>query len=463
MHKWIVVITVVLLSCSFTCAAETAPPNILIFLADDVDWRDLGCYGNETIQTPVLDELATEGVLYWNAFLTTPQCSPSRISVLTGKYPHATGAEDLHMPLLAGDPIVPGMLKKVGYVSGHMNKKHYGKHADAQFDWYSKTFDKFPELLDKAGEQPWFCWVGFTDAHRPYAPGVIPVPHDPAKVDVPPYLVDTPETRADLALYYDEIARMDGDIGRMLAAVKARGQLENTLVIYFGDNGMPFPRAKGTLYDSGVGTPLIISWPGKMEAGGEYSGLVSVVDFAPTLLEIAGVPKVNWPNDFQGTSMVPRMLDLSKPGRTYAFSERNWHDCDEHLRSVRTKKYKLIRNAYLEKNHGTAADLGGSPSFQSLLQAQADATITDTQNMIFVKPRPLLELYDVVKDPWETQNLAETKRGRKVAQELDGVLQDWMDTTGDFEPQYRRRGDHTDRETGERTQQKIPPMTNLLP
>ena len=458
----LILLAVFLLPMTQVHSAER-PPNILVFLADDVDWRDVGVYGNTHIQTPVLDQLAAEGVLYWNAFLTTPQCSPTRVSVLSGMYPHATGAEDLHMHLPEGIPTVPGVLKQQGYVSGMLKKSHIGKHAQAQFDWYNKDLNKFPAFLDTTGDKPWFCWVGFTDAHRPYSPNAIPKPHDPAQVAVPPYLVDSPETREDLALYYDEIARMDTNIGMMLAEVEKRGQTDNTLVLYFGDNGRPFPRAKGSLYDSGVGTPLIIKWPGKMATGARYRELVSVVDFAPTFYDIAGIPQKAWPKTLQGRSMLPQMLDLSLPGREQVFSERNWHDNDEHLRSVRTKQYKLIRNAYLNRNHGTAADLGASPSFKALLQAQAAGTITPTQNMIFVKPRPQLELYDIQADPWETRNLAKSKEGQAIAKELDQVLQRWMDETGDFDPQFRRRGDHTDRETGERTQKEIPPMTNLLP
>lgn len=132
-------------------------PNIIIFVADDASWRDYGAYGNDAIKTPNIDMLAEGGLLFENAFLTTPQCSPSRISILTGLHPHATGAEDLHMPLPDNVTILPGYLSEKNYFNGHMLKRHYGPNAENQFDWYSpELFEDFPNFLDAAGESPFF-------------------------------------------------------------------------------------------------------------------------------------------------------------------------------------------------------------------------------------------------------------------------------------------------------------------
>ena len=224
---------------------QQAPPNVLIFVADDAGWSDFGVYGNEAITTPNVDRLAATGLRVEYAFLTTPQCSPSRISILSGKYPHATGAEDLHMPLPDGEVLLPTLLKEQGYFTGHMRKTHYGPNGERQFDWYSQAVDDFPRFLEATGDQPFFLWVGFRDPHRGCQDGAFDPPHDPTDVIVPPFLADTPETRADLALYYDEIARMDRDIGHFMDTLDARGLRENTLVIFLSDNGMPFPAAKG--------------------------------------------------------------------------------------------------------------------------------------------------------------------------------------------------------------------------
>jgi arylsulfatase A-like enzyme len=437
-----------------TQTASAEPPNILVFVADDVNWDDFGCYGNEAIRTPNIDSLAAGGLLCKNAFLTTPQCSPTRISVLTGKYAHTVRAEDLHTPLPAGQKMVPAYLCEAGYFTGHMRKTHYGPEGEKQFDWYSKDFE-FDRFLDEAGEKPFFLWVGFRDAHRPYEPGAVDPPHDPAKVKVPPYLVDDQATREDLALYYDEIARMDENIGRFLAELKTRNELENTLIVYFNDNGRPFPRAKGSLYDSGIKTALLFQWPAKLKAGSVHKGLSSLIDLAPTLLEAAGVPI---PEEMQGTSMLPRLLDPDLPGRDSVYSERNWHNCDEHMRSVRTLKYKLIRNAYTDLPHGTAADLSRSPSWRSLKDLKDAGKLAPEQSQIFQVPRPSHELYDVEADPWEFNNLAEDPDHAAVVKELESKLDQWTRETDDFPPTERRRHDDTDRFTGIKFMKSVPDL-----
>ena len=437
-----------------------APPNILIFIADDAGWDDFGAYGNEAIQTPSVDRLAESGLKVERAFLTIAQCSPSRISILTGRYPHATGAEDLHMPLPDSLRILPSALQEAGYFTGHMKKTHYGEHANAQFQWYSPDLsESFPDFLDEADGRPFFLWVGFSDPHRPY--GDAPAVHDAADVRVPPQLADTPETRGDLARYYDEIARMDGHIGRMLDTLEARGRRENTLVVFLSDNGMPFPRAKGTAYDAGIRTPLIFSWPAVIDSGAVYDdGLVSVVDLAPTLLELAGAEPLD---GMQGERVRTLLEEPSAyAGRERIFAERNWHDCDEHIRAVRTERYKLIRNeAYQALPLCTAADLASSPSWYSLLQLKEEDALTAEQARLFEAPRARVELYDLEEDPGEFHNLAGDPAHADVLRELVGALETWMEETGDFPPTVRLRDDHTDRVTGARFSDEMPPMYDL--
>ena len=434
---------------------EMEKPNILVLVADDAGWRDFGCYGNEAIRTPNLDRLAQSGMLAENAFLTTPQCSPSRISILSGKYPHATGAEDLHTPMPVDQIIVPAYLKKAGYFTGHLRKTHYGPNAEKQFEWYSENVDDFALFLKSCGDRPFFLWVGFTDPHRPYSSGAIAPPHDPAKVEVPPYLADTPETRADLALYYDEISRLDGDAGRIINALEQHGRRENTLIVFLSDNGAPFPRAKGTLYDAGVKTPVIFSWPAVMASGTRYKGLLSVIDLAPTFLELAGIKP---PADVQGKSLGGVLKNPALEGRTHVFSERNWHNCDEHIRSVRTLRYKLIRNAYTELPHGSPADITGSPSWQSLKRLQKQGALTLPQRLLFQVPRPVIELYDLENDPWELDNVAGAPENAGRVRELTEVLDRWIEETGDFPPTRRRRDDNTDRVSGVKFTAEIPPL-----
>jgi N-sulfoglucosamine sulfohydrolase len=440
-------------------AASTQTPNLLVFVADDLGWRDLGVYGNWAIRTPNLDQLARSGLRVIQAFGTSPQCSPSRISTLSGRYSHATRTEDLHMPLPEGVRLLPSYLQSRGYFTGMMAKTHIGPAGDRQFQWYSpKLAEALPEFLDSAGTRPFLLWVGFHDPHRPYQPETIPRPHDPARVSVPPHLVDDPETRTDLARYYDEISRMDGEIGRMLAELNRRHLAASTLVVFFSDNGAPFPREKGTLYDAGTRTPLILSWSPVIPPGAVYRrGLVSLIDLTPTLLELAGVAL---PEGMQGRSFRPLLTSPdSYPGRAHVFSERNWHDCDEHQRAVRTVRFKLIRtDAYTGLPLCTAADVGASPSFRALRDHARAGTLTPAQRRLFEVPRARLELYDLRRDPWELRNLAGDPAYAGQIRELAIVLQEWMEHTDDFPAAYRIRDDHTDRISGVQFDTRIPPL-----
>jgi N-sulfoglucosamine sulfohydrolase len=446
-------------------STEAPRPNIVVLLADDLGWRDTEPYGNTAVHTPNISRLAHQGVLVRYAFGTSPQCSPSRISMLTGRYSHATRTEDLHTPLPDGVRILPALLQQAGYFPGDMAKTHYGANGERQFQWYSpETSRALPAFLDSAGTRPFFLWVGFHEPHRPYDTAGVTAAgaggHSPARVALTPYLADTPDTRADVARYYDAIGRMDRKIGDMMAELGRRKLLNRTLVVFLSDNGAPFPREKGTLYDSGTRTPLVLVWPPVVRAGAVWDrGLVSTVDLAPTLLELAGVRP---PAEMQGRSLRPL---LSAPGSfagdEQVFSERNWHDCDEHQRAVRTRRYKLIRtDAYTELPLCTAADIGASASFLALRARARAGSLTPAQRRLFEAPRARLELYDLETDPWELRNLADDPRQAARVRHLAGVLQAWMEQTDDFPAAYRVRDDNTDRITGVPFTTRIPPLRN---
>jgi len=429
-------------------AQET--PNILVFIADDAGWKDFGCYGNASIKTPNIDRLAREGLKMNQAFLTSPQCSPSRTSLLTGQFPHTIRTEDLHTPLADKYSIVPSYLKLNNYYTGLIRKAHLGPHAIKDFDFFKPASDKsqekeFKQFLDEAGDRPFFMWYAFIDPHRDYAEGAIKQPHNPDEVIVPPYLADTPETRKDIAFYYDEIARMDQNIGKALKELEKRKQLDNTLIVFLTDNGSPFTRAKGTLYDAGIKTPLIFRWPEKIEVSKESEHLVSVINLAPTFLDVAGITV---PESMFGRSMKPLLLGEDFEADKYVYSERNWHDCDEHMRSIRSGEYKLIKNAYIEWPHGTAADLASSASHQELLRLKKEDKLNENQLQIFQSPRSVVELYNIKEDPEEFNNLAGNRAYRGVLIEMHKALDEWMHTTDDFPSNKRRRMDGTDRVNG---------------
>jgi arylsulfatase A-like enzyme len=253
---------------------------------------------------------------------------------------------------------------------------------------------------------------------------------------------------------------MDAQIGRILTELERRKLRENTLVVFLSDNGAPFPREKGTLYDAGTRTPLLFSWPRTIRAGTTYGrGILSTVDLAPTILELAGIEP---PEEMQGRSFRPMLSHPdSSAGSRYVFSERNWHDCDEHQRSVRTVRFKLIRtDAYTGVPLCTAADVGTSPSFQALRARAKAGRLNAAQKRLFEAPRARLELYDLRDDPWELRNVADDPQYAKEARELAAVLQNWIENSGDYPATYRVRDDNTDRITGLPFTTKIPPLRN---
>jgi N-sulfoglucosamine sulfohydrolase len=462
-HRYAPILSLLLLLVSgrSVLAQVESRPNIIVLVADDLGWRDTGVYGNPQVGTPNIDRLARSGLKVTYAFGTSPQCSPSRQSMLSGDFAHAIRTEDLHTPLPDSVRLLPSYLHDLGYFTGMMAKSHLGPNGDRQFQWYSPQLaEALPTFLDSAATRPFFLWVGFHWPHRPYQRAGVPHPHSPSQVMVTPYLADTPETRADIARYYNAIARMDDEIGRMLAELDRRKLREKTLVVFLSDNGAPFPREKGTLYDSGTRTPLVFSWASVIRPGTVYDrSVLSTVDLAPTLLDIAGGAV---PQTMQGHSFRQLLTGAETfGGQDYAFSERNWHDCDEHQRAVRTMRYKLIRtDAYLDLPLCTAADLGASPSFLALRERAKAGRLTPAQARLFEAPRARLELYDLKTDPWEIRNVADDPRYAKEVRRLAAVLEQWIEQSDDFPATYRVRDDNTDRITGVQFTSKIPPLRN---
>ena len=440
----------------FTFAQEK--PNIVVFVADDAG-MDFGCYGNPSIKTPNIDEIARHGVRFQKAFLTSPQSSPSRTSMMTGMFAHAIGTEDLHMQLSDTTHMMPYYFKKAGYFTGSMLKTHWGPNGDKQFDRMisgsylpnggdlsDESFRNYEQFIDDSGDRPFFLWIGFHDCRRPYFRDVCPQENEPSKVVVPPYLVDGEDTRRDLADYYDEITRMDGHIGRMISVLERKHLMENTVIVFLSDNGMPFPRCKGSLYDSGIQTPLVFMWKGVIPENKVHSnGLVSTVDLAATLLDFAAV---RMDEGVYSRSFRQLLFDPSLRGRDYIFSERNWHDTDEYIRCIRTEDIKLIYNAYYDIPHGTTMDLSSSLSWFELKRNQRNGILKPEQSQIFVAPRAMVEIYDLKKDPNELENVADRLPYAIDCKKWAKLLVDWQKETRDHPWWKRRRPDQNDRITG---------------
>jgi arylsulfatase A-like enzyme len=472
--------------CSRTEPEPSVPPNFVLLIADDMNWDDNSPYGHPTIRTPNLDRLAREGMLFRNAFLTASSCSPSRSSIITGRYPHNTGAEQLHWPLPAEQVTFVEKLKQAGYWTAAAGKWHLGDAVKDRFDLVveadpsgfqlpaakkgstpkpamvaadeSGSSDWIPVMRKRPEGKPFFLWLASLDPHRDYRHGIVDPPHQPADVRLPPYLPDTPEVRQDLVLYYDEIARFDSYVGKVLDELEKQGVAENTFVLLFSDNGRPFARDKTTLYDGGIKTPWIIRWPAVVQAGSASESVISAVDLAPTVLELAGMPSEP---TMEGRSFVPVLRSPTQTIRDYAFSEKHWHDYEDHARAVRSKDFKYIRNDYPDLPNTPGADAVRSMSFRAMQRLHAAGKLTPAQQAPFLTPRPNEELYDVLNDPFELTNLAADPAHKETLEKFRQVLGDWTKQTGDYVPS-KRTPDEFDRTTGEPNAARIRPRPSKM-
>lgn len=449
---------------------ETAPPNLILVIADDMAWDDSTPYGHPSIQTPNLDQLAQQGMRFDAAFLTTSSCSPSRSSIITGRYPHQTGAEQLHWPLPGEQITFVEKLKEAGYWTAQAGKWHLGNAIRDRFDlingkgkWGTGNSETdstaFQTTADGSGchlwvetlhrrpaDQPFFLWLAATDPHRGYKQNVIPRPHQPEDAIIPPYMPDAPRVREDFALYYDEISRLDAYLGKIMEELEAQGIAENTVILFISDNGRPFPRDKTTLYDGGIKTPWIVRWPSQVAAGSSSASLVSSVDIAPTFLALAGLEK---PATFEGIDFRPILQQPGTPIRDQIYAEDHWHDHDDYTRAIRTPEFKYIRNFYPEHPNTPPADALKGLTFAEILDQRNAGTLNKDQLAIFNSPRPEEELYDIRQDPHELNNLAADPEHAATLAAMQARLTAIRKATEDALP-TQRTADEFDRETGDK-------------
>ncbi len=430
-----------------TAQAQSSRPNFIVFIADDMAWNDCGAYGHPRIRTPSIDRLAREGMRFDNAYLTCSSCSPSRSSIITGRYPHNTGAHQLHMPLPGEQTTFVESLTKAGYYTASAGKWHLGEATIPKFSTVHQKMNMWVSTLqNRPRDRPFFMWFAFSDPHRPYEENTIPRPHSPEDVIVPPFLPDNDLTRKDLALYYDEIGRLDSVVGRVIDELEEQGVTNETMIVFLSDNGRPFPRSKTTMYNSGVKTPWIVRWPGRVSPGTTCQSMVSSIDLAPTILQLAGLK----PGDsFQGVSFEPLLDDPQSSVRDFVFAEHNWHDFDDHGRSARNAEFSYMKNYYTDVSGSPPADAVRSITYQEMIRLHAAGELPLEQATCFQVPRPQEELYDLTNDPYELNNLASEPSYASSLAEMRMVLDDWERETGDSVPPSRRP-DEFHRQTGER-------------
>lgn len=420
-------------------AADVSRPNILWLIAEDMS-PHFGCYGEKTIKTPNVDQLAADGVLFERAFVTGPICSPSRSALITGMYQtsigaqhhrSSTGNQEIHLP--SGVVLVPKLFQQAGYYTsngGYYPSLKRGK-TDYNFDFEEGIYDGGDWSKRKPG-QPFFAQIqlqggkirdipkALTEA-RAQLSSTTPTQDLP----LPPYYPSTPGILKDWAATLDAVRITDLQVGQIVEQLKKEGILDQTVIIFITDHGVSHARGKQFLYDEGTHIPFIIRGP-NIPVSKRRKDLIEHIDMAAISLALAGIPQ---PETMQARDA----LAADYKPRDYTFSARDRADeTVDHIRSVRSEKWKYIRNflperPYLQPN----AYKDHKPCLIALREAEVAGQLNDVQRLLFAKIRPPEELYDVENDPWEVHNLAADPAHAAVLKQMHGCLETWMVETND--------------------------------
>jgi N-sulfoglucosamine sulfohydrolase len=401
-------------------------PNILWIVSEDNNVTHTGCYGNTFATTPNIDKLASQGIRYKNAFATAPVCAPSRCSLITGMYPPSLGTEHMRStyPVPAFVKFFPRYLREAGYYTTNNFKKDY--NTTDQLEAWDESSNKATYKNRKSG-QPFFAVFNLMVSHESSIhQRQDSLRHDPAKVKLPAYHPDTKEIREDWAQYYDKIETMDQQVGKLLKELEQDGLAENTIVFYYSDNGGVLPRSKRFMYESGLHVPLIVRFPKKYQAlspdkpGTVTDRLVSFIDFAPTVLGLAGI-KI--PAYMQGSTFLGKQIQ-SPHDYVYSFRGR----MDERIdmsRAVSDKKFRYIRNYLPHLIYGQYLEyLWKASSMNSWEKEFKESRLNEIQTR-FWRPKPAEELYDVETDPDNVNNLAGHPQFEKVLLRMRQANHEW--------------------------------------
>lgn len=405
-------------------------PNIVLIMGEDMS-TELACYGHPAVKTPNLDALAAEGVRYENAFCTAPSCTPSRNAMMLGVYQTRTDTQDQRrrgIDLPEGMRPITHLLRDAGYYTalgcGYSDKTDLNFEAEPLFDgkhWNGREPD-----------QPFFAQITLYGTHRNPQKGWAPVrekskhPVNPKDVQLPPYFPDHLVCRQDWALYLDAIEEMDEQVGEILELLEKQQLASNTMVIFIGDNGRCHLRGKCWLYDAGIQVPMIVRWPGQLEAGSVTDDMVSMIDLSATILDIAGV---ELPPYLDGHPVVgPR-----GEKRTHIFAARDRIDeVMDHIRCVRTKRWKYIRNYNPENGYRECRYVQDNrPMLAVIRKLEAAGRLTLAQKLILREEKPREELYDLRADPHEVHNLADVEEHQDRLATLRKLLDEWIADTDD--------------------------------
>ncbi len=422
------------------CNGSGAKPNILWIFAEDFS-PDLGCYGNRLVKTPNLDRLAQEGVRYTNCICTAPVCSAARSALMVGMFQTSVGGHNHRSHRDDGYKLPEGIhthtyyFRQAGYHTSNSKTPAPGLAAGGKTDFnYSLDDPAFDgeDWSERAAGQPFYAQINFSETHRAFK-RFEESPVNPDDIELAPYYPDHPVVRDDIALYLDTAQHLDVKVGKVIQRLKDEGVYEDTIVFFFGDHGQALHRGKQWLYEQGILIPLIVRIPEKSRPDDFLPGsvderLMQHIDIAATSLKLAGIDP---PSNMQGRICIG---PDAEPEPRYAFSARD--RCDEtvdRIRSVRTKRWKLIRNfmperPYSQKNHYKDTSY---PTLQVMRQLHAEGKLTGAPAQWMTERRPDLELFDLESDPHEIDNLAESPQHTGKLAELTAALDEWIEMSND--------------------------------
>lgn len=439
---------------------EAARPSVLLFVADDMTWRDCQPYGNDEVETPHLAKLASQGMKFHACFTSTAMCAPTRAQLYTGLFPIRNGAYPNHSAVREGTRSLPHHFKSLGYRVGLIGKTHFKPARSFPFELLggkggASDTKTIAEFVHRDSEQPYFLVVASNQPHSPWTLGP-KNKYRPDRLTIPPCLEDTPATREGLAKYYAEIEYLDGQVGDCMDIVDRSGRADNTIFVFTSEQGSSFPFAKWTCYDLGLKTGLIVRWPRRVSPGSENSAMVQYVDLLPTLLEAADADPATFHtgrpdapdggHGFDGTSFLSVLLGRKPTHREYVFGAHTTRgiingSMSYPIRSVRSSRLKYIQNLSHQEafSNVNTRDGGGGGVWQSWLDGD-DRSLARAK---FYTHRPPEELYDLEKDPFELHNVIADPSLAPQVQVLRKQLNDWM-------KQQKDRGIATEALAGQR-------------
>lgn len=428
-------------------AGETR--NVLLLIADDLGTGDLGCYGHPVLRTPNIDALAANGTRFSHAFATTSSCSASRSVIYTGlhnhangQYGHAHGENNFHQrPTVQ---TIFTLLKAQGYRTGLIGKRHVLPDEKYPIEFEPRVNARDPakmtsladEFLRASDSRPFFLVMGFVEPHRAQRgfgedeDATRSTRYDPTDVVVPHFLPDNAESRAELAEYYRAISRLDWSVGQVLASLRSSGRMDDTLVLFVSDNGIPFPGAKTNLYEPGIRLPFIVRSPRAERVGIENSAMVSFTDITPTILEWTNTP-LPPKYTFQGRSFLGILGEEKPMGWDEVYLSHTFHEVTMYypMRGVRDRRFKFLWNIAAPLTFPHASDLFASPTWQGIWTRKERMYGSRTVERYL--HREEFELYDLDADPKELVNLADDPKYSQVRKELADKLKRFQATTGD--------------------------------